>query len=76
MGYEFSWGSFAFGIFVLAIGTLITLFYRPISDNLTGGVAGYEKTRLWGVIIIGIGLVVMLNLHAVILRWIFGSIFG
>ncbi len=75
MGYEFSWGAFGFGASVLVIGALIVMFYRPISDNFTGGVAGYEKTRLWGLAIAGFGLVVMLNLHAMILRWLFGNLF-
>ncbi len=75
MGYEFSWSAFGLGIVILVVGGLIVMFYRPISDNLTGGVAGYEKTRLWGLIISGLGIIIMLNLHAMILEWIFGSIF-
>lgn len=76
MEYTFSWGAFFVGILILAAGAALTIWYRPIADNIGGGVSSYDKYRLAGLIGCGLGLLVMLNLHTLILGLIFGSLFG
>lgn len=76
MEYTFSWGAFFVGILILAAGAALTIWYRPIADNIGGGVSSYDKYRLAGLIGCGLGLLVMLNLHTLILGLIFGRLFG
>ena len=76
MEYTFSWGAFFVGIIILALGAALTVWYRPIADNFGGGVASYERYRLAGIIGCGLGLIVMLNIHSLILTAIFSQLFG
>jgi hypothetical protein len=46
-------------------------FHRAIADNLAGGVQSYDKIKLWGVIAIIGGFVVMCNLHTLLFYFIF-----
>lgn len=76
MEYSFSWGAFLFGLMVLIAGACLTLWYRPISDMMGGGVSTYDRYRLYGLITCGVGLVIMLNLHTLILGWLFSALFN
>lgn len=76
MTYEFSWLSFFIGIIILLCGGALVLWYRQIADNFGGGAGSYEKYRLYGLIACGLGFVVMLNLHTIILTAIFSMLFG
>ena len=76
MTYTFSWGWFFIGIIILLCSGGLTAWYRPIADNFGSGVSSYDRFRLWGLIGCGVGLVVMLNLHTLILTLIFSRIFG
>ncbi len=75
MEYEFTWGAFVIGILILSAGAALIAWHRPIADTMASGVSSYERFKLWGLIGCGLGIIVMLNLHVMILRWIFGSIF-
>ena len=57
------------------VGGLIVIFYKPIADNLVNGVSSYEKVKLFGVIVVIVGLICTANLHTFILGLIFGSLF-
>lgn len=48
-------------------GGAVVLFYRQISDNMASGVASYSRVKFWGMVIAGLGLVIMTNLHTLLL---------
>ena len=72
MGYEFSWGAFMLGILITVIGAVMLRFYQPLADNLSSGVMSYDRFKLAGLIVVGLGLIVMLNLHTLILEALIG----
>lgn len=74
MSWDFSVSWFLFGLLLVVIGGAIVVFYRWIADNLAGGVSVYEKVKFWGVMIVILGLVIMMNLHTAILRWLVGLV--
>jgi hypothetical protein len=59
--YQFSLTWFIVGILILALGGAITLFYNKFAD--ASGFSSYSKWRIAGLVICGIGLFFMLNLH-------------
>ena len=75
MQYEFSLGSFVFGIMIVIAGVLIVRFHAWLADNFSGGVGSYDKFKLAGVIACVVGLVVMVNLHTLILGALVQAIF-
>jgi hypothetical protein len=75
MQYEFSVGSFFFGLIILAVGVAFVRWYQPVADNLGSGVASYDRFKLAAFITCGLGFIVMLNLHVMILSWFFGMLF-
>jgi len=75
MTYEFSVGAFFVGLIILAAGVAFAKWYQVIADNLGSGVASYDRYRLWAFITCGLGLVVMVNLHTMILQWFFSMLF-
>ena len=76
MTYEFSLPSFFIGVIILALGVVFVRYHQWVADNLGGGVATYDRYKLYAFIACALGLIVMLNLHAVILGWIFNSLFN
>ena len=68
MNYEFSVGAFFLGILIVAISAVVLRWYQPIADNLSSGVSSYDRFKLAGLIGVGVGFVVMLNLHTVLLQ--------
>lgn len=75
MSYEFSFGSFFIGVLILLAGAAFVRWHRQIADNMGSGVVSYERFKLWAFITCGVGLLVMLNLHILILGWLFSLIF-
>ena len=75
MEYTFSWSWFFIGILVFLASAALVVWYRPIADNFGSGVGSYDRFRMWGLIGCGIGFIMMLNLHTVILRLIFSQFF-
>ncbi len=76
MEYTFSWGAFFVGILILLAGAGLTVWYRPIADNFGGGVGSYDRYRMWGLIGCGIGLLVMLNVHTLLLSALVHAFFN
>lgn len=56
------------GLVILIAGGAVVVFYRQISENLASGVSSYDRVKLFGVIACGVGLVIMMNLHTLLLR--------
>lgn len=75
MDWNFSFGWFILGVFIFVAGTLITVKYQTIADNLAGGVSSYNKVKLFGLITAVVGFVVMANLHTLILSLLVKIIF-
>ena len=75
MQYEFSLGSFFVGLLILAAGVAFVKWHQQIADNLGGGVSSYDRYKLWAFITCGLGLIVMVNLHTMLLRWFFSLLF-
>ena len=72
---SYSIGTFFTGLFILAFGALIVIFYQQISENIAHGVSSYDKVRLFGIIAIGIGLLIISNLHTVLLSALVNLVF-
>jgi hypothetical protein len=75
MQYEFSIGSFFLGLVILIVGAAFVRWYQVIADNLGSGVASYDRFKLWAFITCGVGFIVMLNLHTLILGWFVSLLF-
>ena len=73
--YEFSIGWFFMGLIILAVGITFVKYYQWIADNLGSGVASYDRFRLVAFIACGLGLIVMVNLHTLILTALIQAIF-
>ena len=74
INWNFSFGWLFFGLILLIVGGAIVLFYQPIADNFAQGVSSYKKVKMFGLIVAGIGLICMANLHTAVLSlisWIF-----
>ena len=74
--YEFSIGAFFFGMLVLVGGALVIIFHQAIANNFLYGVGSYDKVKMWGMIICGVGIAIMANLHSFIFGFLFKSVFG
>ena len=74
--YELSLSSFFFGFLILVVGVVFVRFHQVIADNLGSGVASYDRYKLYAFLTCGLGIIVIINLHAVLLTWFFGMIFG
>ncbi|MBR5389405.1 hypothetical protein IK146_02495 [Candidatus Saccharibacteria bacterium] len=72
---SFNLGALIIGFIILAAGGACVLFYQKIADNFAHGVSSYDRVKLFGIITIAIGFIVMANLHSVILGWLIHLIF-
>jgi hypothetical protein len=75
MDYRFDFNVFLIGLIIMFIGVLFVKWHQKIADNLASGVVSYNKFKLVGLGICGLGLVVSLNLHYFILYNILLMIF-
>ena len=76
MDFTFSFGWMAAGLVIAAAGGAVVIFYRQIAHGLANGVSSYDKIKLFGVIAIIVGLLVAMNLHVIVLEFIFGLATG
>jgi hypothetical protein len=76
MTYEFDVGSFFVGLLILLAGVAFVRWHQIIADNFAGGVSSYDKAKLWALITCGVGFIVMLNLHTMLLKAFFGLFFN
>lgn len=67
MDWTFSIGWVFVGLLIAAAGAAMVVFYKPIADNIAGGINYYDKVKLFGIIGIILGLLIMANLHTAIL---------
>lgn len=76
MEYTFSLGWMFGGLAIAFIGGMIVVFYKQIADNLVNGVSSYDKVKLFGVIMIVVGLICTANLHIFLLTLLVNLLFG
>jgi hypothetical protein len=76
MGYEFSFGWAFAGLGVMIVATLVLRFHQPIADAMGGGMADYEKYKLYSLIAIVAGFLTMLNIVPLIMYMVASSLFG
>ena len=76
MEYEFSWAWFLIGLIIILIGACLVIWHRPLADNFGSGVASYDHFQLFGLIACGVGLIVMLNVHTLLIRMLFSMFFS
>ena len=76
MDYEFSIASFFVGLIILALGVVFVRFHQWVADNFGNGASSYDRYKLYAFLACGIGLIVMVNLHTVILNSIANAIFN
>jgi uncharacterized membrane protein len=72
MQYEFSIGSFFVGLLILIGGVAFVRWHQWVADNFGSGVMSYDRYKLAAFIACGLGLIVMINLHATLLLWLVG----
>jgi len=76
MEYHFSVAWFVVGFLITVTGGLFMKYHQFVADNLGGGVGSYDRYKLAAVIMVGVGLIAMVNLHTVLLGWIFNGLFS
>lgn len=76
MDFTFSFGWMFAGLAIAIAGGLVVIFYRQISHGLADGVSSYDKVKRYGVIAVIVGLLVAMNLHVMILTFVFGLATG
>ena len=75
MTYSFNLGWLFGGLGIMLLGGLIVFFYKPIADNLVNGVSSYEKTKLFGIIVVIIGSLLASNLMPIVISLIANLLF-
>ena len=76
MDWNFSFGWFFLGVLILIAGTLITVFYQQIANNMASGISSYQRVKLVGIITAIVGFLVMANLHTLILSFFVDIVFS
>ena len=72
---SFNLGALIIGFIILAAGGACVAFYQKIADNFAHGVSSYDHVKLFGIITIVIGFIIMTNLHSVVLNWLIHLLF-
>lgn len=75
MDWNFNIGWMFIGLVILIVSGAVIANYQKISDYMLSGVSSYDRVKFWGLIGVGIGLVVMANLHTLILTTLVKAIF-
>jgi len=74
--YEFSPAALIWGIIIMALSAVFIRFHRQIADAIGGGLGSYEKYKLYGLIGVGIGALMMFNIPIFLLTLIANMFFG
>ena len=75
MKYEFNFGWFIGGLFIVIASVVFLRFHRQIADNMGSCIADYEKYRLYGLISIGVGFICMTNIAPLLLGIVLDMLF-
>jgi hypothetical protein len=72
IAYTFSVVSAIVGLVIMALGALVVKYYNKLADVTS--FSNYSRWQLIGFITIGIGFLVMLNVHEFLLKLLVSSI--
>ena len=75
MQWNFSFGWMLIGLIITTLSGLVVAKYQVISDNMLSGVSSYDRVKFWGLIGVGLGLVVTANLHTFFLTILVSLLF-
>ena len=64
---KFSFGTFMLGVVLTILSALFVGYHRKVADNIGAGLSDYERYKKWGLVALGISILVMLNIHTIIL---------
>ncbi len=76
MEYKLTIGTFLIGAIITIISGLLVGFHDKVANNLGSGVSDYQNYKKWGLIGIGVGILVMFNIHTLILSSLVKLIFN
>ena len=74
--FEFSVASLIWGLIVTALGAALVYFHKPLADHLGSGAGSYEKYKLYGVIAVIFGILLLFNIPQSLLYLIVTTLFG
>lgn len=67
MDWTFNIGWVFLGLLIVGVGAVIVFYHQKIANNIASGISSYDRTKLFGVLAIILGLLIMTNLHTLIL---------
>ena len=76
MDFTFDFGWMTAGLIITLAGGAVVFFYRQIAHSLANGVASYDRIKLFGIIAIVVGLIITMNLHTLVLTFVFNLMTG
>jgi hypothetical protein len=75
MDWNFDFGWMIIGLFLTAGGALMIYKSQLIAEHVFSSTSAIDRIKLWGVIIILVGLAVLANLHTLLLTLIVRIVF-
>ena len=73
---ELNIGTLISGVVIILLGTAFIYFYTPIADNLGGGLGSYQKYKLYGVIAVVFGFLILFNIPQFLLNQVLSVFFS
>ena len=73
---ELNIGTLISGVVIILLGTAFIYFHKPIADNLGGGLGSYQKYKLYGVIAVVFGFLILFNIPQFLLNQILSVFFS
>ena len=73
--WTFNVGWMMIGLLVFAGGGAIVALHQKIADSMMAGTVDYQRVKIVGLIVIGLGMILMMNLHTLMLSWLVNLIF-
>ena len=75
MDWTFSIGWMIIGLIIVAVSGAAVVNYQKISDHMLSGISSYDRVKFWGIIGVGLGRAIMMNLHTLILTALVNIVF-
>ena len=75
VAWTFSVGWMMIGLLIFIAGGAIIALHQKIADSMMTGAVDYQRVKIVGLVVIGLGLLIMINLHTLILSWLVSLIF-
>ena len=75
VAWTFSAGWMMIGLLIFIGGGAIIALHQKIADSMMSGVVDYQRVKIAGLVVIGLGLIIMMNLHTLLLSMLVSLIF-